>query len=135
MSKKEEFRVLLTGEFSTIASSWTEHLCMQRRNPEIILSSRSYEVLSDLSELALEQGDGAVDYDLPETIKGKTVVGVEDGEYVIGGELVPQDDDAELTLEPGDVKKAREWLELRDWHTKPGFSEAWEEIRQALADG
>jgi hypothetical protein len=126
------FRVLLKGEFSTPASSWTEHLCVQRVGERVVLSSCGYEWLAEASEYAVENDSGDIEYRLPASIDGKEVVGIEDGEYVIGGDLVPQDDDAEISLEPGEIEEAREWLEGREWHLKPGFEGAWREIRTML---
>ena len=134
MTEDQEFRVLLKGEFSSVASSWTEHLCLQRSGDHVILSSCGYEVLAEVQPFGVENADGDVEYELPDTVDGKTVVGIEDGEYVIGGDLVPHDDDAEITLEPGDIEAAREWLESREWHVKPGYEGAWREIVRALGD-
>ena len=128
----DEFRVLLRAEFATPASSWTEHLCVQRVGDQIVLSSCGYGILAELSQLAVEDADGNVGYTVPDFIDGQAVVGIEDGEYVIGGELVPQDDDAEIMLGPGDSEEAREWLEGREWHLKPAFETAWQEIARLL---
>jgi hypothetical protein len=100
---------------------------------QILLSSCGYGVLAEAREFAVEDPDGEIRFELPEEIDGQAVVGIEDGEYVIGGDLVPQDDDAEIVLEPGEIEEAREWLEGREWHLKPGFEEAWREIERALA--
>jgi hypothetical protein len=37
-------------------------------------------------------------------------------------------------LAPGEIDEAREWLEGREWHLKPGFEEAWGEIERALSE-
>ena len=126
-----EFRVLLQGEFATMVSSWTEYLCLASDGESIRLSSCGREVLAELSDYAVEDEDGNVEYQLPETI-GDSVVSGTDGEFVIGEALVPQDDDAEIELEPGQIEEAREWLEGREWHLKPGFEEAWREIVRVL---
>jgi len=80
----------------------------------------------------LDADGDVVDHRVPDEIDGQTVEGIEDGEYVVGGALVPHDDDAEIVLEPGEIEEAREWLEGREWHLKPGFEEAWAEIHAAL---
>ena len=126
------FRVLLKGEFSSPASSWTEYLCLACEGHTVQLMSCGYEVLAEASEYAVENECGDVEYQLPPSIDGKVVVGIEGGEYVIGGHLVPQDDDAEIELEPGQIEEAREWLEGREWHLKPGFDGVWPEICRIL---
>ena len=117
-----------------MASTWTEYLCLCKDGDRVVLSSRGYEVLGDIYSYEVEDEDGEVQHTLPETIDGKSVVGIEDGEYVVGGELVLHDDDAEVTLQLGDIEEARDWLEGREWHLKPGFERAWREIRLALGD-
>lgn len=132
---EDEFRVLLTAEFSTPASSWREHLCLTQRGDGVVLASCGYAVLAKVSEFAVEDAVGEVTYALPAEIDGQAVVGIEDGEYVVGGELVPQDDDAEIELQLGEIDEAREWLEGREWHLKPGFEGAWREIVRVLSTG
>jgi hypothetical protein len=63
---------------------------------------------------------------------GQRVVGIED-DYVVGGDLVPHDDEAEIELGVGDAAEARAWLQGRGWHEHPRFEPAWERIRTALA--
>jgi hypothetical protein len=125
-------RVLLEGEFSSMGSAWTEYLCLCRDGDRVVLSSCGYEVLADIYSFEVEDDDGNVEHELPDTIDGKAVVGIEDGEYVIGGDLVPHDDDAEITLGSGEIEEARKWLEGREWHLKPGYEGAWKEIERAL---
>ena len=51
---------------------------------------------------------------------------------VVGGELVLQDDDAEVTVSRGDLNTAKSWLEDRGWHKKHGYAAAWARIRSML---
>lgn len=132
MKGETDVTVLLEAEFSTPASSWTEYLCIEVRDGAVILSSRGYEVLGEASDYEVESEDGETEYEIPDVIDGQTVGGIEDG-LIIGSELVPQDDEAQILLKPGQIEAAQEWLELREWHRQKGFEEAWEKIREALA--
>ena len=37
---------LMSGEFSLMLSTWTEHLCLERAEDQVVLSSRSYGPLA-----------------------------------------------------------------------------------------
>ena len=136
MSDEDGFRVIMKGEFATLVSSWTEYLCLAKRGDGYVLMRCGYEILAPVSDYAVvdESGD-VLDYELPEEIDGQAVVGVEDGEFVIGGELVPQDDDAKCDLDPEDLNGVRDWLALHEWDRRPGFEEAWREIRRIVGTG
>jgi hypothetical protein len=41
-----------------------------------------------------------------------------------GKKLVPIDDDAVITLSPGNIHEALSWLSARGWEGKPGFQSA-----------
>ena len=92
-------RVLLEGEFSSMASSWTEHLCLQKSGDHVILSSCGYEVLAPL--FTLRSGTRGIVDTRYRTHRRQSVVGIEDGDYVVGGDLVPHDDDAEFSSARG----------------------------------
>jgi hypothetical protein len=123
--------ILLTGEFSTMASSWSEYLCLECTEGQVVLSSRGYTALAELSQYEVESEDGETAYDIPEIIDGQVVVGQED-EYIMGGELVLHDDAAEITLEERDYEAAKAWLVEREWDKHSGFAEAWKRITAAL---
>jgi hypothetical protein len=74
--------------------------------------------------------DGEVS--LPVAIDGVRVGGCE-GDYVVGEDLVPIDDEAEITLPVGATTDAEEWLVAREWDTKAGYKDAWERIATALS--
>jgi len=121
----QQFDVLLEGEFYGFVDSWTEYLCMERnKDGSITLSSRAYEILAEAYRYK-ERGW------LPETIQRKEVVGY-DGDYVVGGRLLPRDGDAELTVSRNQFDVAARWLINRKWDPQSEFGEAWAQIRSAL---
>lgn len=127
-----DFEILLKGQFSGMASGWNESLCLDADDDGIWLSSRGFEVLTDASQFAVLDEDGDfVEYRVPEFINGIEVEGIE-GEWVVGGNFVPHDDDAEIHLSFGQTDEALEWLKRREWHLQPGFDEAWWKIQKAL---
>lgn len=49
-----------------------------------------------------------------------------------GKRLVPYDDDAVITLSPGETSDALSWLSGQGWDEKPGFEDARRQIMAAL---
>jgi hypothetical protein len=81
-----DVRILETIQQSSMASTWTEHLCIHRTpDGKWCLDIRGYEVVGETNEFEDENGD------LPNQIDGKEVVGTED-EYVVVDHLVPHSD-------------------------------------------
>ena len=76
-------------ELSTMASSWTEYLCLERTDQQnYTLSVRGYEILGELSDFYDEK---IGDHKIPSEINGSEVVRCEDG-YIVGGALLIIDD-------------------------------------------
>jgi len=123
--------ILMSGEFSSMVSTWIEYLCLECTADQVVLSSRGHEVLAKLSEYAVGTKDGETQYEVPDLINGETVVGRED-EYIVGGMLVLHDDVAEITLKERDYEAAKIWLAERGWDHKRDFAEAWKRIAAAL---
>lgn len=79
-----ELIIVEMRELSTMASSWTEYLCLERIDEEnYTLSVRGYEVLGELIDFYDED---IGDYKVPSEIDGSEVVRCEEG-YIVGGEL------------------------------------------------
>ena len=89
MSEKAEeidVRIIETMQQSSMASTWTEHLCIHRMpDGKWCLDIRGYELAGEAREFENENGD------LPDEIDGWKVIGRED-EYVVVDLLVPHSD-------------------------------------------
>lgn len=119
--------------------AWTEYLCMERLSDGTVeLSSRSRELLGYddwwLGAVVwpewynLDDNDGGV---LPLSVAGKLVWG-QDGDGIVGHDLVPHDDGAVAVFQPGRCQEARVWLEDYGWSRAPNFEAAMEKITEAL---
>jgi hypothetical protein len=118
-------------------SSWTEYLCLGVESDAVHLSSRGYELLAEVKRFTVETEGGLTEYRLPDEIDGSTVVGIED-EWVVGGALVPHDDNAELTVtheatHDAACAEVHDWLTTRGWKNVRGFDAVWPQIEAALA--
>jgi hypothetical protein len=68
---------------------------------------------------------------LPDASDGEPVYG-DDGEYVLGAQVQPQDDEAEITLHAGEQAEATRWLAERGWDKQEGYKTASDRIATAL---
>jgi hypothetical protein len=79
--------IVASIEQSTMASTWTEHLCLHRTaGGKWCLDIRGYEVIGEASEYQNEEGD------LPDQIDGQDVIGTEDGFVIVDNLVLHQDD-------------------------------------------
>ena len=110
--KVGELKVINWGEQSTMASTWTEYLCIERlTKDDFELSIRSYEVLGE----AMDYSDDDGNWDLPDEIGGMKVMGLED-EYVVGGNLVLHSEDyGEVKFSDPQDKEVSDWLKSVGW--------------------
>ena len=119
MSEKD-LRILQAIECSTMVSTWHEYLCLEKRDGRVVLFHRRYEMLGEVSDFAVETEEGEQEYQVPDVIDGKAVVGTDDG-FIMGGELTedPSDPEPEIDLADADPEKIRDWLTAR------GFDPEW----------
>jgi hypothetical protein len=110
-----------------MVSTWKEYLCLEIRHRRAVLSHRRYEALGEVSDFAVEAGEGDEEYRIPDVIDGKRVEGTED-EFIVGGELMldPGDSEPELELTNADPAKVGAWLIERGFEPKSDIEDAWE---------
>jgi hypothetical protein len=129
--KGGEPEILLMAEFSGILDAWSEFLCIERNaDGTVTLSSRSHPALAEVAKFMDDEGE----VHLPEAIDGVRVGGYE-GDYVVGEDLLPNGDEAEITLPVGAETEAKEWLAERGWDKKEGYETAWRQISSVLSAG
>ena len=90
--KINEIEIIETILQSTMASTFTEYLCLEKiNNNQFRLFVGGYEVIGEASDYYNEEDD---EENIPEQIDGQTVQGVEDG-CIIGGSILQNEDDGE----------------------------------------
>ena len=108
----DDMIIVATREGSSMVSSWTEYLCLTKLTEHrYTLFTGRYEAIAERSEYYNEETE---DYDLPELIEGKTVVGLED-DYVVGGELTYYDGSEAVEFTDVDDKVVSAWLGDSAW--------------------
>ncbi|MCP4124979.1 MAG: hypothetical protein GY751_24825 [Bacteroidetes bacterium] len=110
-----ELEILEFDERSSMASSWTEFVCIERITAdEFELSIRGYQAIGEISDYWDEE---AGEYLLPDKIDGLKVHGTED-EVVVGGNLVLQsDDEGILIFTDPNSGSVTEWLRSVGWES------------------
>ena len=111
-------RIISSREGSSPASSWSEDLCLKRvSDTEFELFVGGYEVVAEVSDFFDEETG---EEEVPEEIGGHPVRGIEDG-YVIGGEILKNEDDGEVQFSDPEISEVKEWLASVDWNTEQVF--------------
>jgi hypothetical protein len=106
---------LASREDSGMTSVCNEYLCLTRLpDGRYRLFTGRYEGLAERSQHYNEETE---DYDLPDEIDGKVVVGMED-DYVVGGSPECYDDSQVVEFSERDVETATQWLRESGWSAK-----------------
>lgn len=107
-----EIKIIDSRECSTLASTWSEDLCLIRVSEthfEIFVGG--YDVVGETSEFFDEETG---EEEIPDEIGGYPVRGVEDG-YVIGGEIVKNEEYGEFQFSDFKAADVRGWLASVNW--------------------
>jgi hypothetical protein len=101
-------KILASQESSTMASTWTEYLRLDKKDDNsAVLEICQYEVLGQM------QGDEEGNPMLPPDIDPKEVVRIEDG-YICGGVLTSEYG-ASMQFTTETISEATEWLKDNGW--------------------
>lgn len=107
-----EIKTIDTREGSSPASTWSEDLCLKRvSQTHFDLFVGGYEVVGETSDFFDEETG---EEEIPDEIGGHPVRGVEDG-YVIGGEIVKNEEYGEFQFSDFKAADVRGWLESVNW--------------------
>jgi hypothetical protein len=94
---------------SSSAGCWREFLRLApNADGSATLAVCRYEALANADEFVNEHGE----FNLPDSVAGKIVVGVEDG-HIVGGALVCNG--SLWTFRETEISRAIDWLRVRGW--------------------
>jgi len=108
-----DLKIIAERERSGMASVWDEYLCLRKvSETEYELSVRAYEVLAEGWDYYDEKTE---DYDLPDEINGKAVVGFVD-EWIVGGSLIETEAFKSLVFVDLEHPDVTQWFEEVKWN-------------------
>ena len=120
-----DLKIIAERERSGMASVWDEYLCLRKvSETEHELSVRAYEILAEGWAYFDEESE---DYDLPDEMNGKAIVGFVD-EWIVGGSLIETEAFKSLAFSDLNHPKVTQWLEEAKWST----SKVTSELRSAV---
>lgn len=126
--------ILMSREGSSMASSWTEHLCISRLDDTWLLGEYGYNWAASVYDIPEEERyteEG--DFKVPNEWKGHKVIGIADGEYIETEELVERGNEIEFTAQS--LGKAIEFATEFGWDGYEGFDNAMKKIQSLVSTG
>ena len=114
-----DLKIIAERERSGMASVWDEYLCVRKvSETEHELSVRAYEILAEGWAYFDEESE---DYDLPDEINGKAIVGFVD-EWIVGGSLIETEAFKSLIFRDLTHPAVTQWFEEVNWSTSAVMS-------------
>ena len=125
--------ILMSREGSSMASTWTEHLCVSCLDGKWLIGEYGYNWAASIDDIPEEERyteDGELK--IPEEWDGHKVLGIADGEYIETGELVERGNDIEFT--ENELKKAIDFAVNYGWNDYPNFDKAMKQLEKIIVD-
>ena len=125
--------ILMSREGSSMASTWTEHLCVSCIEGKWLIGEYGYNWAASIDDIPEEERyteDGELR--IPEEWEGHKVLGIADGEYIETEELVERGNDIEFT--ENDLNKAIEFAVNYGWNDYPNFDKAMKQLKILVID-
>jgi hypothetical protein len=125
--------ILMSREGSSMASTWTEHLCVSCIEGKWLIGEYGYNWAASIDDIPEEERyteDGELR--IPEEWEGHKVLGIADGEYIETEELVERGNDIEFT--ENDLNKAIEFAVNYGWNDYPNFDKAMKQLKIIVID-
>jgi hypothetical protein len=126
-------KILMSREGSSMASTWTEHLCVSCLNGKWLIGEYGYNWAASIDDIPEEERyteDGELK--IPEEWEGHKVLGIADGEYIETDELVERGNDIEFT--ENELNKAIDFAVNYGWNDYPNFDKAMKQLEKVVVD-
>jgi hypothetical protein len=125
--------ILMSREGSSMASTWTEHLCISCLDGKWLIGEYGYNWAASIDDIPEEERyteDGELK--IPEEWDGHKVLGIADGEYIETEELVERGNDIEFT--ENELNKAIDFAVNYGWNDYPNFDKAMKQLEKIVVD-
>ena len=123
--------ILMSREGSSMASTWTEHLCVSCSDGKWLIGEYGYNWAASIDDIPEEErytDDGELK--IPEFWDGHKVLGIADGEYIETDELVERGNDVEFYA--GDLDKAVKFAVDFGWNHYANFNDAMKRLQSIV---
>ena len=128
LGRIDKSTILMTMEKSSMASTWEVMLKLtDLGGGNWNISECGQEIIGNFYELIPEglQFDDNGEMRIPGEISGKKVIGIEDGEWLLGEDIV---DGEGVTFKRETLAKAKAFLEEYEWTLSEYYEELWSEV-------
>ena len=123
--------ILMSREGSSMASNWTEHLCVSCTGGKWLIGEYGYNWAASIDDIPEEERyteDGELK--IPEVWDGHKVSGIADGEYIETDELVEREND--LEFKNNEIEKAIGFAFEFGWNDCANFDDAMKRLRKIV---
>ena len=125
--------ILMSREGSSMASTWTEHLCVSCIKGKWLIGEYGYNWAASIDDIPEEERyteDGELK--IPEEWDGHKVLGIADGEYIETDELVERGNDIEFR--ENELNKAIDFAVNYGWNDYPNFDKAMKQLEKIVVN-
>ena len=125
--------ILMSREGSSMASTWTEHLCVSCLDGKWLIGEYGYNWAASIDDIPEEERyteDGELK--IPEEWDGHKVLGIADGEYIETDELVERGNDIEFR--ENELNKAIDFAVNYGWNDYPNFDKAMKQLEKIVVN-
>jgi hypothetical protein len=125
--------ILMSREGSSMASTWTEHLCISCLDGKWLIGEYGYNWAASIDDIPEEERyteDGELK--IPEEWDGHKVLGIADGEYIETDELVERGNDIEFR--ENELNKAIDFAVNYGWNDYPNFDKAMKQLEKIVVN-
>jgi len=125
--------ILMSREGSSMASTWTEHLCVSRIGDKWFIGEFGYNWAASIYDVPEEDRyTDSGEFKVPEVWEGHKVLGIADGEYIETDELVDRGNYIEFIS--SDIQAAVEFGIEFGWRKYQDFPIAMEKLRAIVSE-
>jgi len=125
--------ILMSREGSSMASTWTEHLCVSCIKGKWLIGEYCYNWAASIDDIPEEERyteDGELK--IPEIWDGHKVLGIADGEYIETDELVERGNDVEFYAT--ELEKAIKFAVDFGWNDYTNFDVAMKQLQKIVVE-
>jgi len=125
--------ILMSREGSSMASTWTEHLCISFAKGKWLIGDYNYNWAASINDIAAEDRyTDSGELKIPDEWDGHKVLGIADGEFIETDELIERGNF--LEFDNSELDKAIAFAVEFGWSVYPSFEDAMTKLKKFVSD-